>query len=99
VIAYYDCTAIGSQNVTNLLPNLNTTLTFYWNTNGMLKGNYTIKAVASTVPGETNTANNVFIDRNVRVLWHDVAVVNIVSDRNWVFQGSSANINVTVKNT
>jgi hypothetical protein len=98
VTAYYDSTAIASQNVTSLLPNWNTTLTFLWNTTGMARGNYTIKAVASTVPGEINTANNVFIDGQVQVLWHDVAVVNITSDRNWVFQGHSANINVTVKN-
>jgi hypothetical protein len=84
--------------VTNLLPNWNTTLTFNWNTTGMPRGNYTMKAVASTVLGETNTANNVFIDGEVQVLWHDVAVVNIASDRTWVFQGRSANINVTVKN-
>jgi parallel beta-helix repeat protein len=98
VTAYYDSTAIASQNVTNLLPNWNTTLTFLWNTTGMARGNYTIKAVASTVLGETNTANNVFINGKVQVLWHDVAVMNITSDRNWVFQGHSANINVTVKN-
>ncbi len=98
VTAYYDGTAIGSQNVVNLLPNWNTTLTFYWNTTGMLRGNCTIKAVASTVPGEINTANNVFVDGEVQVLWHDVAVTNIASDRTWVFQGHTANINVTVKN-
>lgn len=98
VTAYYDSTAIATQNVTNLLPNWNTTLTFSWDTTGMSRGNYTMKAVASTVLGEINTANNVFMDGKVQVLWHDVAVVSIVSDRTWVFQGHSANINVTVKN-
>jgi hypothetical protein len=65
----------------------------------MSRGNYTIKAVASLVTGEINTGNNVFIDGTVQVLWHDVTVVDITSDRTWVFQGRSANINVTVKNS
>jgi nitrous oxidase accessory protein NosD len=98
VTVYYDSTAIASQNVTNLLPNWNTTLTFYWNTTGMARGNYTIKAVASTVPSEVNTANNVFIDGEVQVLWRDVAVTSVTADRTWVYQGFSANINVTVLN-
>jgi parallel beta-helix repeat protein len=98
VTAYYDGTAIASQNVTNLLPNWNTTLTFYWNTTGMARGNYTIKAVAGTVPSEVNTANNVFTDGEVQVLWRDVAVTSVSADHTWVYQGFSANINVTVLN-
>ena len=39
-----------------------TTLPFIWNTTGFAKGNYTIKAVADTVSGETDTADNSFID-------------------------------------
>jgi parallel beta-helix repeat protein len=37
-----------------------TTVTFTWNTTGFAKGNYTIKAIADTVPGETYTADNKF---------------------------------------
>ncbi len=47
VTDYYDSTAIASQNVIKLLPNWDTTLTFYWNTTGMPRGNYTLKAEAS----------------------------------------------------
>ena len=36
------------------------TLTFTWNTSGSAKGNYTISAIADTVPGETDIANNNF---------------------------------------
>ncbi len=36
------------------------TLTFSWNTTGFPKGNYTIKAYAWPVPGETNKADNTF---------------------------------------
>jgi hypothetical protein len=98
VTAYYDSTAIASQNVINLLPNLDTTLTFYWDTTGMPKGNYAIRAEASEVPGEIDLADNALVDGKVEVLWHDVAVVNVVCNRTWVYQGHSVDINVTVRN-
>jgi parallel beta-helix repeat protein len=37
-----------------------TTLTFTWNTTGLLKGNYTITAYVSLVPDETNNGTNNF---------------------------------------
>lgn len=49
---------IGSQGVT-LNTGSSTILTFNWNTSGSLPGSHTINASASSVPGETNTANNV----------------------------------------
>jgi hypothetical protein len=98
VTVYYDYTAIASQNVINLFPNWTITLTFYWDTTGMPRGNYTIKAEASEVPGEIDLLDNVLVDGKVEVLWHDVAVVNVVCDRTWVYQGHSVNINVTVRN-
>jgi hypothetical protein len=97
VTVYYDVTAIASQGVVNLLPNWKTKLTFYWNTSGMPRGNYTIKAEASAVPGEIDLLDNVLVDGKVEVLWHDVAVVNVVCDRTWVYQGHSVNINATVR--
>jgi parallel beta-helix repeat protein len=39
-----------------------TTITFTWNTNGFVKGNYTIWAYAWPVPGETDTDDNTFVD-------------------------------------
>jgi parallel beta-helix repeat protein len=98
VTVYYDSTAIASQNVINLLPNWNTTLTFYWNTAGMARDNYTIKAEASTVPGEIDLLDNVFIDGKVEVLWHDVAIVDVIPSQAWVYQGHTVNISVTVRN-
>ena len=44
-----------------------TTITFLWNTTGFGKGKYTIKAVATTVPGETDTTDNTFVDGIVQV--------------------------------
>jgi hypothetical protein len=58
VTVYANTTNIGTQLVTIASGN-STTVTFTWNTTGFVKGNYTIKAVADTVPGETNTEDNV----------------------------------------
>jgi regulation of enolase protein 1 (concanavalin A-like superfamily) len=40
-----------------------TILTFVWNTQGFAKGNYTLWAYAWPIAGETNTTNNLFIDK------------------------------------
>ena len=67
VTCYYNSTIISSQDVTDLLSGDPKTLYFNWKTNGVLPSTYTIKAVASTVPGETNTADNTYIDGEVTV--------------------------------
>ncbi len=68
VTLYSNSNTIATQNVPNLEPNTTLTLSFSWNTTGVpYCHNYTIKAVASTVPGETNTENNTFIDGQVEV--------------------------------
>jgi hypothetical protein len=61
VTAYANTTIIASQAVT-LTSGNSTTITFTWNTTGFAYGNYSISAVADTVPGETDTADNTFID-------------------------------------
>jgi len=58
VTLYYDSTPIKTQNITDLASGATTTLLFVWNTTDVLAGTYTIKAVASQVEDETNTANN-----------------------------------------
>jgi hypothetical protein len=98
VTLYYDDTQVGSRNVVNLPPSRNVTLTFYWNTTGMSRGNYTIKGKASIVPGETDIEDNSLSDGVVEVLWHDVAIVDVIPSQAWVYQGHSVNINVTVRN-
>jgi hypothetical protein len=65
---YYDTTVISTQNIQDLEPNATLTLIFTWNTTNVpYCHNYTIKAVASTVLGETNTANNEFVYSFVKV--------------------------------
>jgi hypothetical protein len=58
VTVYANTPAI--ETVTNItLANRNSiTLNFTWNTAGFDKGNYTISAYATPVPGETDTADN-----------------------------------------
>jgi hypothetical protein len=59
---YANTTAIAAQIVA-LTRGSSTTLTFKWNVpNDFPKGNYTISAYASPVPGEINTADNTFVD-------------------------------------
>jgi len=69
VTVYYDNTAIETQTVQNLVAGANSSLAFTWNTTGVggeiynstgHKKAYTIKAKASTVPGELNIKNNTF---------------------------------------
>jgi len=57
ITVYANTTSIASQNVTLTSKNA-TTVTFAWNTTGWARGNYTISANATTVPGETYTTDN-----------------------------------------
>jgi hypothetical protein len=57
VTLYANTTSIATQAVT-LTNGNSTTITFTWNTTGFAKGNYTIKAYAWPVQGETHTTDN-----------------------------------------
>jgi len=59
--------ALGTQTVTNLPNGTGDTLTFNWDTTGYGVASYTVVAVASTVSGETDTADNTFEDGSVTV--------------------------------
>jgi len=61
ITLYAKTTAIQTRQAT-LANKASITLTFTWDTNGFAKGNYTIWAYAWPVPGETDTADNTFID-------------------------------------
>jgi len=64
---YANTTVIETQTVNNMLNGTSTVLTFTWNTTGFAKGNYTIRAVADTVLGETYTDDNTRTDGTVLV--------------------------------
>jgi hypothetical protein len=61
-----NATSIASQNITLSSEN-SVTITFVWNTAGFAKGNYTISAYATLVPGETDTTDNTRTDGPVYV--------------------------------
>jgi len=63
----YDNSTIGMQTVLDLAPKALLTLTFTWNTTGVIKGTYTITAKASVVPNETVIIDNTYIDGSVKV--------------------------------
>lgn len=68
VTAYYDDEVIETRTVGDLAPWAETTVTLSWDTIGLAPdSNYTIKAEASVVPGETNTTDNAFFDGTVRI--------------------------------
>jgi peptide/nickel transport system substrate-binding protein len=67
VTFYANAAVIATQTVT--LTKRNSIIIFFtWNTAGFPKGNYTIKAVADTVAGETETGDNTFIDGLLKVV-------------------------------
>jgi len=68
VSAHYDSVLIGTLPVISLPSGLERTLTFGWSTSCVPVGDYTLSAVASTVPGETDVADNTFVDGTVRVM-------------------------------
>jgi PKD repeat protein len=67
VTAYANATPIGMQTVANLGSGLIKSLTFTWDTTGFALGNYAINATASTVPDETDTADNTLVSAPVTV--------------------------------
>lgn len=68
VILCANMTEIETLLVPNLGPSNPTTLTFNWNTTGFSLGNYTIKAEASIVEGETYATDNVMVTGAVNVI-------------------------------
>jgi len=66
VTAYANTTKIDSTSVT-LAAGISTNLTFTWKPWFFDKGNYTISAEASVVPGELDTADNSLTDGTVQV--------------------------------
>jgi len=68
VSAYWDDSLIGKSRVTSLVPSEERTIVFSWNTSMVPEGEYTIKAVASTVLGEKETEDNTYVYGPVTVI-------------------------------
>jgi len=60
VTVYANTTVIHTFEDIMLTSRNSSTVTFVWDTNGFVRGNYTLSAVAETVLGETDTADNTF---------------------------------------
>jgi len=58
---YYDSTLIQSQTILALTPSTSQTLLFDWNTTGVAVGFHSLKAVASSVWGEIDVADNTLV--------------------------------------
>lgn len=67
VTVYANTTIIETEANITLTSGNSATLTFTWNTSGFAKGNYTIRAYAWPVPGESDTSDNNRIDGTVLV--------------------------------
>jgi PKD repeat protein len=67
VTVHYDDIKIGTQSITELASETSELLTFSWDTSNVEAGTYTIKAVATILTGETNTADNILTDGIVTI--------------------------------
>jgi phage baseplate assembly protein W len=106
VTAYYDDNVIETKTLRDLAPWATRTVAFSWDTIGLLPdSNYTIKAEASVLPGETNTTDNSFIDGAVRIKTVVVKVVELIPCNQTGYPmssfkiGSVAHFKVVVNNT
>jgi hypothetical protein len=66
ITLFASTTSIIAQTIT-LTSGNSTTLALTWNTSSFSYGNYTMRVVADTVAGETNTTNNSFTDGKIYV--------------------------------
>jgi PKD repeat protein len=94
VTTYANSTAIETLTVTSLPRNNQEFLVFKWGTISAAPGNYTIKAVAGTVAGETDTADNTYIDGDVKIIKPPVA--NFTFSPNIPFTGETITFNASL---
>lgn len=90
-------TISGSPVSATLLAGATRRLSFTWSTAGASVGAHTLTALATTVAGETNTANNVK-SVTARVDTHDIAVTTVTSTPAAIEQSQSSTINVGLAN-
>jgi PKD repeat protein len=64
---------IGTITVSDLAPGANITLTFTWNTTGVIPKDYRVWAEASVVPGEEDKEDNTYINGIIKVMKPPIA--------------------------
>jgi uncharacterized protein (DUF2141 family) len=68
ISVYANSNLVGTSQVLNLLPNQTTLVQMSWNTSGFANmTRYVLSAQVSSVPYETNLANNALTDGNIKV--------------------------------
>ena len=97
VTAYYDTTLIDTEVDETRDAGEGGVTTITWNTTGIAKGTYTIKAEVSTVPHEINTTNNIKTT-TITILTHDIAVTSINVSPTTAKIGESITIDVGLTN-
>jgi len=100
VTAYYDETVIGMLPVSDLASGAEQMLVFTWNTTDVSEGTYIVRANASLIEGETDTADNIKEDGTLTVLpvVHDIAVTSVSASPDTVTAGQTVSVTVIVKN-
>jgi hypothetical protein len=80
-------------------PDIQETITYNWNTTDIPHGNYTIKAVATPVPEEIDTADNTFTGGTLSIkLWPNIAITETTPSKTVVGEGYTVYIDVTIEN-
>ena len=95
---YYDNNTLLNLTI-KIPPDSQETIIHNWNTTGIPHGTYTIKAIASIVPEETDIEDNTFIGGALFIkLWPNIAITNITSSKTVVGQGYTVQIDITIEN-
>ncbi len=99
VSIHVNTTNVETLTVTNLSAGDNSILPFTWNTTGMTKGNYTIESTANPILGETDIADNTYVDGVVNIMARpDIHVTSALPSKTIVGQGYSVQIDTTISN-
>lgn len=97
VTLFYDDTAIETKPLLNMLGGAITILNFTWDTTPIPIGEYVIRAEATTVPGEVDTADNTHIYGTIYIGIRDIAITNTNPSKTCT-NDTIVTITVTVRN-
>ena len=97
---YANTTIIDTFTSITLTNGSSTIITFTWSTADVALGRYTISAEVSVVPGETDTADNFYVDGIVQIVppIHDIAITNITFSKQYPAINETIQIYVTIEN-
>jgi hypothetical protein len=103
VTIYGNSNVLQTLTIVNLDPYAEENFTYIWDTYTFFEGDYIIKAYAWPVPGETDTADNTYVDGTVHITQrvsptHDVAITRYEQSKDVVGVGYSCSITITVQN-